>query len=419
MGKHREQGHFDRARWRLALLVPFWILQIIFLLGLMGVFSYQLVATSELLKDEETKENVSTVKMVWEVCNVGFSLVSLGLCLGEVAKLVTETLTPLAMLISHIIKTVLAFAVLGLDVAMHLQNLEGKYTLIGLGIDGGLLLATTVPTIYSILVYRRHLKYSDYQPAVNAKSYGFSTPPKTSTPPNDSRLELGDDFYHNGSETSYPSQTASLGSSCSRSGSISKHAGALVAAARSMSTRSTRSTRRVSSGGSSILTMLDVGGSGLDVAKPRAAVATSPPREPYSHERSTEFEEYVKRRSMVAGSDGGLSALDALSPSGTTRCVSWASSRGLLPVPEDDQEGGGGGGGAYSAYSPYRSGSFSYGPSLSPPGSPPNGLATSPSPYVAYAPPPPRDRAGSGGSDGTALLAESGDLGGQSMSRSS
>lgn len=65
MGKHREQGHFDRARWRLALLVPFWILQVVFLLSLMGVFSYRLVATSELLKDEEKKASVSTVKIVW------------------------------------------------------------------------------------------------------------------------------------------------------------------------------------------------------------------------------------------------------------------------------------------------------------------------------------------------------------------
>ncbi|KAL8377421.1 hypothetical protein RB595_008209 [Gaeumannomyces hyphopodioides] len=413
MGKHREQGHFDRARWRLALLVPFWILQTIFLLGLMGVFSYRLVATSELLKDEQTKAEVSAVKIVWEVSNVGFSLISLGLCLGEVAKFMTETLTPLAMFISHIIKAVLAFAVLGLDVAMHLQNLEGKYTLIGLGIDGGLLLATTIPTIYSIIVYRRHLKYSDYQPAVNAKSYGFSTPPKISTRPNDSRLELGDDFYHNGSETSYPPQTATLGSSRSRSGSISKNAGALVVTTRPRSLLSTRSARRVSSGGSSILTMLDTGAGagGPDVAKFRAA-ATSP-REPYSHERSTEFEEYVKRRSVAtAGSDGGSSTLDAMSPSGT-RCVSWASSRGLLPVPED-QEGGGGGNGMYSAYSPYRSGSVSYGPALSPPGSP---QVASPSPYVAYA--LPRDRAGSGGSDRTALLAESGDIGSQSMSRRS
>ncbi|KLU85671.1 hypothetical protein MAPG_04693 [Magnaporthiopsis poae ATCC 64411] len=305
MGKHREQGHFDRARWRLALLVPFWILQLLFLLGLMGVFSYRLVATSELLKDEETKAGVSTVKIIWEVLNVGFALISLALCLVEVAKFLTETLTPLVMLISHIVKAVLAVAVLGLDVAVHLKNMEGKYTMIGLGIDGGLLLATFIPTIYSIIVYRRHLKYSDYQHPVNAKSYGFSSPPKISTPPSHSRLELGEAFYTDGFETSYASQTSTMSSSRSRSGSCHKPGGgAVVVANRTRSLLSVRSGRRVSSGGSSILTMLDTGGGNggrdsPDLAKTRAAAAS--PLSPYSHERSTEFEEYVKRRSKVSG----------------------------------------------------------------------------------------------------------------------
>lgn len=292
-------------------------------------------------------------------------------------------------------------------------------------------LATFIPTIYSIIVYRRHLKYNDYQHPVNAKSYGFSSPPKISTPPNHSRLELGDGFYTDGFETSYPSQTSTMSSSRSRSGSCHKPAGGAVVANRTRSLLSVRSDRRVSSGGSSILTMLDTsGGNGgrdsPDLANTRAAAAS--PLSPYSHERSTEFEEYVKRRSKVSagGGDGYSTTPDALSPAAAgTRCVSWASSRGLTPVPEGQEassDGNGNGGGAYSSYSPYRSGSISVSiaSAISPPGSPlnaPAGFGAAPLPYATYG--SQRNRSGSDESDRTGLLANSEDIGNQSMSRRS
>lgn len=54
------------------------------------------------------------------------------------------------MLVSHIIKAVLSVAVLGLDVAVHLKNMDGKYTVIGLGIDVGLLyVSRTLPSFPS------------------------------------------------------------------------------------------------------------------------------------------------------------------------------------------------------------------------------------------------------------------------------
>jgi hypothetical protein len=43
------------------------------------------------------------------------------------------------MFASHVAKTVLACAVLGLDIAVLVQKPEGKYTFVGLGIDCGLL----------------------------------------------------------------------------------------------------------------------------------------------------------------------------------------------------------------------------------------------------------------------------------------
>jgi hypothetical protein len=64
MSHHRQQGQFDRARWRGLILGPFWFLQIALLLCLMGVFSYRLAETSELLKDKGKRASVSTIKIV-------------------------------------------------------------------------------------------------------------------------------------------------------------------------------------------------------------------------------------------------------------------------------------------------------------------------------------------------------------------
>ena len=42
-----DMAQFNRARWRMAMLIPLWTAQIAMLLGLMGIFSYRLAETTE------------------------------------------------------------------------------------------------------------------------------------------------------------------------------------------------------------------------------------------------------------------------------------------------------------------------------------------------------------------------------------
>jgi hypothetical protein len=42
-----DMAEFNRAGWRMGLLIPSWTAQIALLLGLMGIFSYRLAETTE------------------------------------------------------------------------------------------------------------------------------------------------------------------------------------------------------------------------------------------------------------------------------------------------------------------------------------------------------------------------------------
>ena len=53
--------------------------------------------------------------------------------------MVSETLTPFFMLASYVIKLVLAFANLGLDIVVYQQRTDANYSIVGLAIDCGLL----------------------------------------------------------------------------------------------------------------------------------------------------------------------------------------------------------------------------------------------------------------------------------------
>jgi hypothetical protein len=300
-------------------------------------------------------------------------------------------------------------------------------------------LATIVPTVYSIIVYRRQLKYEEYNPtAANAKSYGYNTPPTAGTPSEECRLELGEEIHSDGSDTS--SQAANLGGVPSHSRSVSKSVASIKSSRRSVALSTKGIDRRVSNG-SSMVSIFDTSESAaaLEVNKNRAAAAAAAiaagPRETYTHERSTEFEDYLKRRSTNGGT---TSPLDVLSPVGS-RCVSWASSRGLLAVPEGVEvtsslAGGGNGSGigsfntVYSPYVPYSTngvGKRYSGGSLvspvSPPNSPPRvgsgpGQVSPPSsnPYEDT-----RRRADNETLDRRGSLVNSRDLGNQSLPRRS
>lgn len=98
----------------------------------------------------------------WEATNVGFSTISLVLSIIEISRMATEVLTPFLMLFTHIIKLVLAFAILGLDVTVYLQRTDKHYSIVALALDCALLAATIATFLYSVKTYRRLLKYEDY-----------------------------------------------------------------------------------------------------------------------------------------------------------------------------------------------------------------------------------------------------------------
>ena len=108
----------------------------------------------------------------WEATNVGFSTISLILSILEISRMATEVLTPFLMLCTHIIKLVLAFAILGLDVTVYLQRTDKHYSIVALALDCGLLAATIATFVYSFKTYRRLLKYEDYAVGGGGGGYG-------------------------------------------------------------------------------------------------------------------------------------------------------------------------------------------------------------------------------------------------------
>ncbi|OIW26564.1 hypothetical protein CONLIGDRAFT_646722 [Coniochaeta ligniaria NRRL 30616] len=159
-----DQAQFARSQWGMAILIPFWTAQTAMLLGLMGIFSYRLAETTEHWDEMREAGDTPRVELVWEATNVAFSLLALVLTILEITKTAGEVLTPFSMLASHAIKLTLAFVNLALDIVVYLQRSDRNYSIVGLAIDCGLLVATLVPFIYSILTFRRLQKFEDYVP---------------------------------------------------------------------------------------------------------------------------------------------------------------------------------------------------------------------------------------------------------------
>ena len=59
-----DQALFARARWRLRILVPCWIFQILVLLCLMGIFAYRLAETFEHYSEQKQNGEAPLVEVV-------------------------------------------------------------------------------------------------------------------------------------------------------------------------------------------------------------------------------------------------------------------------------------------------------------------------------------------------------------------
>ncbi|KAL2151293.1 hypothetical protein VTH82DRAFT_6391 [Thermothelomyces myriococcoides] len=172
-----------RAQWRKAILIPLWLFQIAVLLGLMGIFAYRLAETFEDYNERDKHGDMPIVEVVWEATNVGFNLIALILNIVEIARMVTERLTPFVMLFTQTIKLTLAFAVLALDIVAYLERMDGHYSTIGLSLDCGLLAANIAALIYAARTYRRLLHYEDYHLTWNtAPGKAVRSPPGGTAP---------------------------------------------------------------------------------------------------------------------------------------------------------------------------------------------------------------------------------------------
>ncbi|KAK4042979.1 hypothetical protein C8A01DRAFT_32923 [Parachaetomium inaequale] len=227
-----DQVLYARAGWRKVILVPLWTFQIAVLLCLMGIFAYRLAETFEHYEELDKMGEVPIVEVVWEATNVGFNLIALVLNIVEIARKATERLTPFTMVFTHVLKLTLAFAVLALDIVAYLQRMDGHYSTIGLSLDCGA--ANLITFTYSLITYRKQLKYEEYRLTANTKAQVYA---------GDESLELGyhpkhghrsggitttrttELHYSDNSTSSYPSQPQtqpSTGSNPSPSGSVLK-----------------------------------------------------------------------------------------------------------------------------------------------------------------------------------------------------
>jgi hypothetical protein len=272
----------------------------------------------------------------WEITGIAFPFLGLVLTIFEISKLAGETLTPWTMLFTHVLKITTTAASLTIDIVMYTKHNERHYSLVGLGMDAGLMfvnplrqhapltntppsLIVLIPAIYSIITYHRLASLDDYHHPANAKSFGYAD------------IEQQQQQQHR----------------------------------LSIGTIGANSLRRLSSG-----SMNNPNLTNDNDPVPLSTVGRSPSY--YNHERDTQFEKYMIDRAMSTEfSNGGFSALhspgshsppnrsasDASSAPGIVissgtlgsarplsdsmgRTPSWGSSHVLVAVPEGDEDAG-------------------------------------------------------------------------------
>ncbi|KAF4945514.1 hypothetical protein FGADI_11877 [Fusarium gaditjirri] len=294
-GNHRAQAQFDRAKWRPMVMIPTWVLQLALSMSMMGLFAYRLGDSMRANKDNDKKNDDPTIEIVWEATNVALWFIASLCSFVEIAKYFAEALTPWTMLFTHVIKLTCAIATLALDIVVYTEKHDKHYSLVALGLDCAFIITSLVLVFYSVRRYRRLSAYDDYTHPVNVKPYGFN-----------------DDLER---DTSYARQSTDkrFSSTSSRASIISKR--------ESVEMGTVHRTPSV-----------------------------------YSHKRDTQFDDYVARRGSAtkerissgdfsyAGAQGEAqdfgATLTPTRPRGASsgRAASWTSDRGLVAVPEEDDD---------------------------------------------------------------------------------
>ncbi|UKZ49812.1 hypothetical protein TrVGV298_004065 [Trichoderma virens] len=307
MASHRAQAQFQRAKWRLLLLAPAWSVQLTLAFGLLGLFSWRLGDTVHHFEARDKAGKAPVIEYVWEATNIALSSVVAICTIFEIARYFAESLTPWTMLFTHVVKLACASAILALDVVIYVQRSDSHYSLIGLGMDAVLMFVAILLAIYAILAYRRLSKYDDYAHPVNVKPYGFN-----------------DGLDSDTAYSSFSSRTG-LRNSTDKRGSLGSE-------------------------------RLSIGSLGRDLSSPTLAPPVEQRPRRYSHERDTQFEEYMVRKtsggykfdptsssppsdSLLGDSLTAIGAVHSRSRgSSISQTMSYTSDHVLVSVPEEEGE---------------------------------------------------------------------------------
>ncbi|KAJ4422635.1 hypothetical protein N0V82_002754 [Gnomoniopsis sp. IMI 355080] len=168
MAKHRDQAKFDRAEWRLMVLLPCWIAQISLLLILIGISSYLL---SNAMKDDV---EVRATAIAWEGINIGVGVISVLLTAVEIVRTILETLTPKILLAANMVKlfgVILSMIMDGLVTGTDLSSWADG-TLV---IHSFLIISILALGSYASWKWRRLAEYDDYHLPGNVKPFGFKS----------------------------------------------------------------------------------------------------------------------------------------------------------------------------------------------------------------------------------------------------
>ncbi|KAJ4249413.1 hypothetical protein NW762_012264 [Fusarium torreyae] len=296
-GNHRAQAQFDRAKWRSMILIPTWVLQLGLSMSMMGLFAWRLGDSMKVNKDDNKHNDDPTIEIVWEATNVALWFVASLCTFVEIAKFFAESLTPWTMLFTHVIKLTCAIATLALDIVVYTEKHDKHYSLVALGLDCAFIITSLVLVFYSVRRWQRLSAYDDYTHPVNVKPYGFND-------------DVERDTSYSGSVRQ--STDKRFSSTSSRASIISKH------------------------------DSVEMG-----------TISRTP--SVYTHKRDTQFDDYVARRNSVkaertgsgdfsyAGAQGEQESGTTLAPTrprgaSNSRAPSWTSDRGLIPVPEEEDD---------------------------------------------------------------------------------
>ncbi|KAF4632775.1 hypothetical protein G7Y89_g5340 [Cudoniella acicularis] len=155
----------NHAPWRKAVLIPFWILQLLFMLimiALLGLSIGLLVTwekdndsdsdlTYDGLTEDAVEKTVHIIAPVW----IGICSACVVLTVVEIILLARHSLKPLRFVIMNSIKTAIWMVLFVLDIISATTKGGRTTSFLGLAIDAILLLCFWIPLIYGSVVYHR------------------------------------------------------------------------------------------------------------------------------------------------------------------------------------------------------------------------------------------------------------------------